>query len=194
MWGTIDDDVKSAVAKGLTPLLTIAKAPFWAEGPKHADGAYLPSPQDFADFATAVARRFDGKYLGLPAVHYWQAWNEPNISPYLTPQYSASGDIAPGWYRKMLNAFAIAVHGVSAGNRVVAGGLSPFTVSYSNAKSIGSLKFMRELFCLSAGETPHPVCRSRTQVDIWATHPYTSGGPVHSARGRTTFHSVIYPR
>jgi hypothetical protein len=38
---------------------------------------------------------------------------------------------------------------------------------------------MRELFCLS--RELKPKCRTRVHFDVWAHHPYTSGGPTHHA-------------
>ncbi len=40
---------------------------------------------------------------------------------------------------------------------------------------------MRELLCMSAGDHPHPTCAKTIHFDIWAHHPYTSGGPTHKA-------------
>ena len=34
---------------------------------------------------------------------------------------------------------------------------------------------------MSAGDHPHPTCAKTIQFDIWAHHPYTSGGPTHKA-------------
>ena len=49
---------------------------------------------------------------------------------------------------------------------------------------VAPLKFMRQLLCLSAGKSPKAVCRKRVRFDVWAHHPYTSGGPMHHANGK----------
>jgi hypothetical protein len=63
------------------------------------------------------------------------------------------------------------------GNAVVAGGLAPFGIS----TAVAPLAFMRSLLCLSDGRVPRPTCSQRVHFDIWATHPYTAGGPTHHA-------------
>jgi hypothetical protein len=183
-WGNLDSELRLAVANGLSPLVTILGAPAWAQEGHVADdlSSTNPSPKALAAFATAMARRYNGKFEGLPRVRYWQAWNEPNITAYLVPQWSKKGaDVSPDWYRQMLNSFADAIHAAAPGNVVVSAGLAPFTVNYASVKSIGPLRFMRELLCMSAGAHPHPVCNAKVKFDIWAQHPYTSGGPFHHA-------------
>jgi hypothetical protein len=40
---------------------------------------------------------------------------------------------------------------------------------------------MREMLCMSGGANPRPTCSEKTEFDVWAHHPYTYGGPTHSA-------------
>ena len=40
---------------------------------------------------------------------------------------------------------------------------------------------MREMLCMSSGATPRATCNDRAEFDVWAHHPYTYGGPTHSA-------------
>jgi hypothetical protein len=81
----------------------------------------------------------------------------------------------------MLNAFATAVHAVHSDNLVVSGGLAPFRDStiLQQDKDWGPLSFMRALLCLSP--SLKPTCSDKTSFDVWATHPYTSGNPLHHA-------------
>jgi hypothetical protein len=65
----------------------------------------------------------------------------------------------------MVNAFASAAHAVRRDNMVVAGLVAPFEFR----KDPGPLTFMKA------------VLSARTEFDIWAVHPYTSGGPRHHA-------------
>jgi hypothetical protein len=46
-------------------------------------------------------------------------------------------------------------------------------------KDWGPLSFMRALLCVSA--TLRPTCSDQVHFDVWAHHPYTSGGPTHHA-------------
>jgi hypothetical protein len=83
----------------------------------------------------------------------------------------------------MVNALWTAVHRASSANRVVAGGLAPFrdvtpSVLAQNS-DWGPLSFMRSLFCLSS--SLKKTCSDPVHFDIWALHPYTSGGPGHKA-------------
>ena len=74
--------VNGALAAGLTPLVTIWRAPKWAEDRSvygGEAGTVDPSPQAFGDFAQAIAKRY-------PQVHFWEAWNESNLDHFLTPQ------------------------------------------------------------------------------------------------------------
>lgn len=184
-WEATDRQVQLAVANGLAPILSIADTPAWAEGQSipvpswlRPPGTAEPSPTAFAQFAQAAAKRYSGSFHGLPRVRYWQAWNEPNFFKFLSPQFVAKQPFAPDWYRSMVNAFAAAVHGVNRTNVVIAGGLSP----YGDGQNFMSpFQFMRELFCMSSGPSPKPTCRLAVHFDVWATHPYTAGGPTHKA-------------
>ena len=153
------------------------------DGPQEPpqDGPTQPSPRAFGDFATAVARRYGGDVAGLPRVRYFQAWNEPNVSIFLMPQFSRGAPYSPVWYRKLVNAFTDAVHSVHSDNLSIAGGLSPFTVRTSSVQTVAPLTFMRQLLCLSAAKAPRATCHEQVRFDVWAQHPYTSGGPTHHA-------------
>ncbi|MBA3476169.1 MAG: hypothetical protein H0T10_05375 [Actinobacteria bacterium] len=140
-----------------------------------------PDPDALAAFMRAAARRYSGGDPAHPRIRYWQIWNEPNITPYLSPQFRGKRPVAAAYYRAMLNGAARAIHEVRADNVVVAGALSPFTADYGSVESVGPLRFMRDLLCLSSGPKPRPTCSTRVEFDVWAHHPYTSGGPTHHA-------------
>ncbi len=183
-FAALDAQVRRAVAAGLQPILSIFGAPRWAETGRRSrpqDGPTQPSPRAFGDFATAVARRYGGDVAGLPRVRYFQAWNEPNVSIFLMPQFSRGAPYSPVWYRKLVNAFTDAVHSVHSDNLSIAGGLSPFTVRTSSVQTVAPLTFMRQLLCLSAAKAPRATCHEQVRFDVWAQHPYTSGGPTHHA-------------
>lgn len=189
-WSAVDREVLLAAARGLAPIIGISGAPAWAQatvppGVPHTvmDGPYKPSPTAFGQFARAIATRYSGSFRSeggvlLPRVRYWIAWNEPNIYRYLTPQTVDGKPFSPEWYRRMVNAFASAVHGVHSNNLVVAGATAPFGIG----NRISPLKFMREMLCMSAGKKPHSTCKRKSSFDIWAHHPYTRGDPFHHAQ------------
>ena len=172
----LDRQVATAVANHLKPLLVLQSAPRWAEQGSYGnyrEGVNNPRPSDFGDFATAVAARYSGTLLNLPRVSLFEAWNEPNNEFFFRPQFGGGQPVSPDLYRELVNSMAAAVKGVHADNLVVAGGSSPF----GRAGTVAPLVFMQKLLCLSPAN--RVVCGATTRFDIWAHHPYTSGGPTH---------------
>jgi hypothetical protein len=94
----------------------------------------------------------------------------------------------------MLNAFAGAVHEVHADNLVIAGGTAPFTTRAGKRSSWGPgpLLFLRTMLCFS--KKLRPTCSQKAHFDIWAHHPYTSGGPNHHANIRDDVSIADLPR
>ena len=181
-WDRLDSQVAVAVAKGRTPIVYVQSAPTWAQLCATGPGPCRPSPSALGDFMRAAALRFRGGYRDLPRVRYWQIWNEPNLDSYLMPQYDAKGrPVSPLWYRSMVNAAADAIHAVHRDNMVIAGGQSPFGPDAQSTGRTAPLTFMRKLLCLSPSGSPKRVCNQRVRFDVWAHHPYTSGGPTHHA-------------
>jgi hypothetical protein len=181
-WTTIDAGVRETVANGMTPLVSINYAPEWAEG-CHVPSAETVCEVDlgkFLAFSTAVARRFDGTFAGLPAVHYWQGLNEPNLSQYWQPLYDGNGQLMAGnVFRKLTNAFYATVKAVSPRNIVVLGGLGPISLP---PFAVGPMEFARQLLCMKGRSKPRTGpgnCEGGVHFDIFDVHPYTSGGPTH---------------
>ena len=189
-WESLDRLIREAAAHELQPLLTVHNAPFWAQkdephpthlGPYPID-SWRPDPAQFGAFARALALRYGGTFQGLPRVRYWEVWNEPNLSQYLSPQEENGHVVSPDVYRSLVNALADAVHGVHADNVVAAGALSAFSFATPYGRlGIAPLLFMRRLLCMSAGSKPKPTCAQRVSFDVWSHHPWTSGGPTHHA-------------
>jgi hypothetical protein len=179
-----DAQVTTLASRGLGVLINISSAPAWAEGPNRPDsvraGTWKPNPAQFAQFARAAAERYDGGFRPpgqagtLPRVRFWQAWNEPNLDTYLTPQWSPSGAPAsPGVYRLLLNAFFAAVKHVSAGNVVLSAGMAPYGnppgVNFPGGYRVPPLVFDRALFS------------SRVHLDALAQNIYPIHGPLWHA-------------
>lgn len=190
-WRRLDDSVRNAVAQGLTPILTVLHAPAWAEGAGRdagaAAGSWRPDPGALADFAVALATRYGGRFPDpddlsktLPRVARFQAWNEPNLFYYLTPQLERGRPSSPRIYRSLLNSFYAAVKSVQPGGIVLAAGLAPIGRA---GMTVAPLRFMRLLTCVAGRGRFRPSCRHRIDADVWATHPYTTGGPTHEAYG-----------
>ncbi|MHB8234701.1 MAG: glycoside hydrolase family 5 protein, partial [Solirubrobacteraceae bacterium] len=131
---TVDAAVREAVNAGLQPLLVVSRAPASAEAqprwPYAYSGTWSPNPIAFKEFAEVLARRYSGTFpdplapgQSLPQVKLFQAWNEPNLSRYLAPQWvGAEGHwsaFSPGIYRQLLNAFYAGVKSVDPSDVVV---------------------------------------------------------------------------
>jgi hypothetical protein len=184
-WSLIDGQVSRAVAAGLRPILAISRAPSWARDRAGGSGTTWPDPAELAHFAHAAALRYSGRFADsggvLPAVRYWQLWNEPNAGRELFPQFRIRASVSPAVYRRMLLAFTPAVHGVDPDNVVIAGGTAPFGHNSRDIQVTAPMRFMRQLLCLSKRPPYRPTCSAHVPFDAWAHNPYTEGGPTHRA-------------
>jgi len=185
-WGSFDRQVRGAADAGLVPLVQIDTAPAWAQGCRvdfNPSAPCDPNPQDVAAFGRAAARRFGGSFLGLPRVRHWMLFNEPNSNYYFSPQFRDGRKVSPLLYRRLINAFAAAVNDVNRSNLIVGPGLTPLGFKEFN---LAPLDFTRRLLCMRGRRAPRPApgCKAKTSFDIWATNPYTTGGPTHEAAGR----------
>lgn len=89
-------DADKAVAEsgryGMRVAMMLIRSPAWAREntpyrltPDRADSTIPPDdPQDYADFAVAVAKRY-------PSIHLWQIWGEPNRGGQFAVHYYDSG-------------------------------------------------------------------------------------------------------
>ncbi len=196
-FATADAAVKSARERGLDVMLSFTGAPRWAEGPdRPADaprGSWRPDPAALREFGVALARRYSGRFpdpavpgRSLPRVRSFQLWNEPNLSRFLTPQWSGGRTAAPAHYRRMLNAFYAGVKSVSRDALVVTGGTAPFGDRAPGGNRIMPARFVRDLLCVRGGGRglQRAPCRSPARFDVLAHHPYTVGAPSVPAPNR----------
>jgi hypothetical protein len=197
-WGKTDWAVLRAAAHGLKPFINISEAPAWAQrGVGGREGTTNPDPGELAAFAHAAALRYSGRFAGLPRVSAWEAWNEVNASFFFVPQWKGKPNgeaLSPVLYRRLLNQFADAIHGVDPTNLVIGGSLYPFALDRPNAQAIPPLKFMRYLFCLSGKLRVKPGCGEPLHFDVWSHHPYTSGDPTHPTLARDSVSIGQLPR
>jgi len=163
-------------------VLQLGGAPAWAQrctSPQVARWATCdPDPAKFASFAQAAARRYSGAVPGVPAVRYWQALNEPNLTLFFFPQYDTAGKaLSPELYRNLLNAFYAAIKSVDRSNLVLSAGLGPNAVP---PWTIGPMQFAREMLCMRSNRRPaRGDCGGGVRFDIFAIQPYSTGGPTH---------------
>jgi hypothetical protein len=183
-WTSMDAAVRAAAAAHQHILLSVYSPPAWAlgKGPPNSV-AWKPSPADLGAFALALARRYDGRFSDpaesaspLPQVSAFQAWNEPNLPGELSPQWvkTSTGHyapFAPGWYRRMLNAFYAGVTRVQPRAFVLAAGLEP----YGDPPGTGRMHpvtFAEALLCLNAQLRPL-ACADPAHLDGIDSHPYS---------------------
>lgn len=202
-FATLDRAIVSASLHGLSILVTVSEAPSWAEGahpPKSApSGTWRPHAAALGAFAQALALRYSGAFTPegasapLPAVRYWQAWNEPNLSAYLTPQWQATGARAkaasPGIYRNMLDAFYRGIHAAASAlgarapsERVLSAGTAPYGEPPGGLR-MPPAEFVRDMLCLSRELRPER-CPQHADFDILDHHPYSIEGPYWHALNR----------
>lgn len=198
-WAKMDATVREIAASGQQPLPFISGAPRWAEGANRPStdrapaGTWRPSPAHFRSFAVALATRYSGTFpdprtpgATLPRIRTWQAWNEPNLSVDLTPQWTRSGNrwvaASPRLYRGLLNAFFSGVKSVSTSNFVVTAGTAPYGDLNEGDPRMPPVRFWRELLCMSGGRVPKARACSKVSFDALAHHPYPIGPPRRAAR------------
>ena len=132
---------------------------------------WKPDPEQFAQFAEAVARRYSGGHRDparsgqrLPAVRLWTTWNEPNHGAFLLPQWRRSGGTwipqSPHIYRELHERGYAAIKGVNPQNQVLLGGTAALGGhGRGRRKAIPPLQFLRELACVD--RRGRPLERSR---------------------------------
>ncbi len=178
---------------GSQVLLELGRAPGWAEGPNRpgrcaARRTWRPDAGAYGQFARAVAVRYSGGFSAgigqpaLPQVSRYQAWNEPNLTTYLTPQGSDGDPESARTYRGLLSAFYAGVKSVDPGNLVVSAGTAPYGgATQSGSPRTHPVSFLRELLCLNGGSLAAAGCDEPVPLDVLAHHPINAGSPFERA-------------
>jgi hypothetical protein len=191
---TLDTAVKAADAQGLKVMIDLAFwAPRWAVGRGASNPTrerYWVDAPAFADFATAVARRYSGGFpdpgnagRDLPAVRTYTTWNEPNHPSFLAPQWIRDGSPggyrpeSPHIYRALHNAAYTAIKKVSTQNQVLVGGTASTGSTTPGKGGVPPLQFLRALACVDDQLQPLevPECDGFVPIkaDGYAHHPYS---------------------
>ena len=175
-WAILDGIVRAASDDDMSVLFTVTGgAPLWADGPGEPSPqntndlfSWRPRVAEFGKFFRAVALRYDGSYrpcvrcAPLPAVHYWELYNEPNFGEDLAPQAINGSQVlyAPTMYRQLVsvswNALQATGHGADT---VMLGGLAARGADArpgpglpeglpGNFGETKPLEFIRALYCL----------------------------------------------
>jgi len=176
----LDDAIKSAKMRGLSVLLTVYRAPSWAEGrnpPKNIEpGAWKPKPGAYGKFGHALASRYSGHFRGLPRVRYFEVWTEPNLTQFLAPQWKGKKKYAPRRYRALLNHFYKGVHAAQGKATVIAGATAPFGDSrkhqlYPTHPRMHPMVFLRTVLCLNNKLKRAKKCKKKPHLDAVSAHP-----------------------
>jgi hypothetical protein len=176
----LDAAISSAKMRGFNVLLTVGRAPSWAEGkhpPKRIEpGAWKPNPRAYGKFGQALARRYSGHFRGLPRVSDFEVWSEPNLTQFLAPQWKHKRKFAPIRYRKMLNRFYKGVHAAQPKATVLAGATSPFGDSrkhqlYPTHPRMHPMVFLRTVLCLNKKLKRDKKCKGKAHLDAVSAHP-----------------------
>jgi hypothetical protein len=136
-----------------------------------------------------LATRYSGRFPDplnpgqtLPRAAAFQVWNEPNLSLYLSPQWSHGRAAAPVIYRNMLNAFYKGVKSVDPRALVVTAGTAPFG-DFGEGQRIPPVTFWSDVLCLkeAGGRVGATSCPDPAHFDVLAHHPYSIGSPTTPA-------------
>src|SRR4051794_27366715 len=176
-WGRLDEAVRRVRAAGLKVMLTVSgPGPLWSsESPGRRNAHYRPNPARYAQFATAVARRYGAD------VDRYILWNEPNLSTWLQPQAKCSHGrctpVAPHLYRALVRAAYPAVKAADPGAQVLMGAMSSRGQNLrSTNATMRPMAFLRALGCVSAGfgRLRSGACRhfAPARADGFAFHPH----------------------
>lgn len=182
---TIDNAVRNAENHGFDVLLTSFAAPDWAEGPNRPKssnpGTWKPNPNDYADFAHALAKRYGGSFPPsdpIPAVEYFQAWNEPNLSSYITPQWKGKSNQSSEIYVSLLNAFYNEVKSVLPSAKIVTAGTAPYGDPPGGPKRTQPVRFLQEILCLTPKNKKGKCTKAgKAKADVFAHHPINRMDP-----------------
>jgi RTX calcium-binding nonapeptide repeat (4 copies) len=174
-FSAIDGPVRDVEARGLKVLLTVNRAPAWAEAPGRpptvAPGTWKPNPGDLANFLQAVAARYSGGFrpagqsTPLPAVQALEVWDEANSSDWLNPVFQGTTALSPDYYRAMLNTSYRAIKAVNPRMLVVVAGTDPYgdppggpyhPGTYGPTQRVYPVQFWEQLLCV------HPVTTTTT--------------------------------
>jgi hypothetical protein len=171
-WGRYDQAIESATEDGMQVLLTIIGTPSWANG-GHGPERPPMSAITLRRFAYAAARRYSGTFLNtltgrvLPRVGLWLAWNEPNNSVFLKPQFTRVRGTwrlaAAAAYVRICEAVYAGVHAAGGPEQVACGATAPrgYNDPSSSRPSVSPLAFLRAVKRLGL-----------RHFDAWAHHPY----------------------
>jgi hypothetical protein len=160
-WEKYDQIVAMAEAQDMELVVRLSTPPAWSRAAGEDVGAFAPpdDAQDFADFVSAVVRRYQGR------IRYYQLWNEPNIYPEwgIYP-------IDPEGYVELLKAGAEAARAADPNVVIIAGALAA-TINLQpeatpNEQSLSDLIFLQRMY--DAGAAPYFDIMAVQGYGLWS--------------------------
>ena len=152
-WARYDAVVDDFVARGIAPILDLYRTPSWANGGRGRQWA--PNPDDYEAFVTALARRYSGSWRDRDGVVHaravlFEAWNEPTIPSFLSPQWQVAPDgtatpASPAIYATLLSRAYAAVKRVQPDAWVIGVSGAPNGSDNPPSGSMGIVTFLRAL-------------------------------------------------
>jgi hypothetical protein len=195
-WAPYDAVVREAAAHGLKlDFVLTGGAPSWAVGQdappsQRSTGAWKPSAAAYGQFVQAVAARYSGSYKPpgvsspLPAVGFWEIWNEPNWGVSLEPQMALKPlrIVAARLYRDMFDSAWSALQRAGAGrDTILTGGLSPRGITVPPDTALAAainvsspIGFTQTLYCVDSAYRP-----LRGAAAVQAGCPTSAAGSGH---------------
>jgi hypothetical protein len=160
----LDELVANAQADGLRLVVDITGTPRWANGNKTPN--HMPRRlSDLTTFSRMLATRYNGHH-GHGTISMWVVWNEPNLSLFLTPQYSGKKIVSTDAYAKLYRA---AYAGIKKGNpkaQVAIGNTSPLGRDHPT-------KLQGQGQSVAPGTFARLIARQKgLKFSAWAHHPY----------------------
>jgi hypothetical protein len=167
-WSSIDAEVESAAANGISLLPVAHGTPAFASGDhREPPLGSSESKQAWQDFLGAAVERYgpQGDFWGSFVVEHpgvapqpitaWQIWNEQNSPTYYEPKPS------PKQYAELLRISDEAIGTVDPAADIVLGGMFG---TPSRNKGIFSWRFLKRLYQMNG---------ARSHFDVVALHPYS---------------------
>jgi hypothetical protein len=177
-WGPLDRAIDAVRSNGMRIMLTVNQSgPRWASTqPSVKVKSWKPNPTRYAQFATAVARRYGAR------VDRYLVGSEPNQRMFLAPQFACAGrsctPSAPHQYRNLLNAASPAIKRADPGAQVLIGELAPIGSPPSRTSGLTPMLFIREMACVDASFRTLRAARCRgfraVRGDGFGYHPYVN--------------------
>ena len=164
-WTNYDELVREANARDIGVNFNLTgPSPYWAnKKPPRPDivDNFEPSPKEFANFVTAVGRRYSGSFADSitgnpPRVNYWSIWNEPNHSGWLTPTWDKRKgkfvERSASLYRELLRAGYKALRATGHGrDTILFGETAPAGNDSMDVKRFMTpVTFIDALYCVDA--------------------------------------------